>query len=90
MLLDSLLAFEEVVMQPTLARKGKDGSSAGGSVTWRYPSLLAYVRILTYSLQGSTVGWVGDYAARHATELPRSSMPRDLGGTTEKSCQSIA
>lgn len=35
MLLESLLAFEEVVMQPTLARKGKDGRSAGGSVTWR-------------------------------------------------------
>lgn len=35
MLLDSLLSFEEVVMQPTLARRGKD-RSAGGSVTWRY------------------------------------------------------
>lgn len=34
MLLDSLLAFEEVVMQPTLTRKGRDGSG-GGSVTWR-------------------------------------------------------
>lgn len=34
MLLESLLAFEEVVMQPTLARKGKDGKD-GGSVTWR-------------------------------------------------------
>lgn len=34
MLLDSLLSFEEVVMQPTLARKGKEGST-GGSVTWR-------------------------------------------------------
>lgn len=35
MLLDSLLAFEEVVMQPTLARKSRYGRS-GGSVTWRY------------------------------------------------------
>ncbi|CAN0042899.1 unnamed protein product [Ascophyllum nodosum] len=36
MLLDSLLAFEEVVMQPTLARKGRHGSN-GGSVTWSNP-----------------------------------------------------
>ncbi|CAM9203957.1 unnamed protein product, partial [Ectocarpus fasciculatus] len=36
MLLDSLLAFEEVVMQPTLARKDKDGSTRT-SVTWSNP-----------------------------------------------------
>ncbi|CAM9178225.1 unnamed protein product, partial [Hapterophycus canaliculatus] len=36
MLLDSLLAFEEVVLQPTLTRKGKNGGT-GGSVTWSNP-----------------------------------------------------
>lgn len=44
MLLDSLLAFEEVVMQPTLARKGKDGSTRT-SVTWRWGgNIMAFVR----------------------------------------------
>lgn len=52
MLLDSLLAFEEVVMQPTLARKGKgDSLKAGGSVTWRSVCiLLCYSLIMPVSL----------------------------------------
>ncbi|CAM9185799.1 unnamed protein product, partial [Choristocarpus tenellus] len=38
MLLGSLLAFEEVVMQPTLARKDKSGRTRGSSsVTWTNP-----------------------------------------------------
>lgn len=49
MLLESLLAFEEVVMQPTLTRKGKDGKS-GGSVTWRC------VRMMWYSGNAQALG----------------------------------